>query len=488
MIRNRNLYAIDSGEDLIFAYYSRQLAKFLFGQSDPLMGRALRFTVNLIACVVILAIAGGGFYFLLGQRPAPEKREVTAKVYNVQVFDAEAQNLQEIIGAFGTARADREVVVPAQVAGEVKEIHPNLRVGLKVTASESTPLAEVDKRPYIERRDRAQKQIDQSDTEIAQLLREEQNNKRLLVKAQKDLRTIAEQYARVKKNKDRGAGSASEVTRALLEVRQYEQTILQLENASTLIPVRLEAARKRQDSQRADLKLAALDLENTIVRPPFDGTVSEVMVEKGQYVRTGDPLLRLTNTKLVEIPLPLALTDFLKVESELRSNRQPDVELALNETAPPQWRGRVVRAAPEADEGTRTAMIFVEVENLDQDATGDSSDTNPTPLRPGTFLHARISGPLLRQTIVIPRDAVVKGKSVFIAVDGVAKKRHVELGTTLQSLVVVEQGLTSGDRVLLTNLDVVRDGAKLTISDHVTINDELARKRTAAARLLPQGD
>ncbi|MFK7822232.1 MAG: efflux RND transporter periplasmic adaptor subunit [Planctomycetaceae bacterium] len=452
------------------------------------MGRAIRFAVNLAACAVILGVAIGGFLFLLKQRPAPEKREVTDKVYNVQVFDAEARNLQEIIGAFGTARADREVVVPAQVAGEIKDIHPNLRVGLKIKTTATQSLAEIDKRPYLERRNRAQKQIDQTDTEIAQLDRERQNNDRLLAKAKKDLRTIAEQYARVKKNKDRGAGSASEVTRALLEVRQYEQTILQLENASTLIPIRLEAAKKRQESQKADLKLAMLDVENTTVRPPFDGTVSEVMVEKGQYVRTGDPLLRLTNTKLVEIPLPLALTDFLKIERQLRDNQKPEVDLALNETAPPQWRGRVVRASPEADAGTRTAMVFVEVENVEVSEAGESSDTNPTPLRPGTFLHARISGPLLANTIVIPRDAVIKGESVFVAINGIAEQRKVELGTRLQSLVVVEQGLKSGDQVLLTNLDVVQDGAKLTISDHVMINDELAKKRTAAARLLPSGD
>lgn len=434
---------------------------------------------------MILGVAVAGFAYLSTQAPVPEKRQAGKRSYNVQVFDAESQNLQEIIGAFGTARADKEVIVPAQVSGEVVELHENLRVGLIISDFKTQVLAKIDERPYVERRDRAQKQIDENQTQISQLDRESKNNTRLLDQARKDLKTIDEQYQRVRRNRERGAGSASEVTRALLEVRQYEQTILQLENSAALIPVRLESLNRRAESLKTDLKLAELDVENTVVRAPFTGAVSEVMVEKGQYVRTGDALIRLTNTQLVEIALPLALSDFLKVERQLRSGETPEVELALSETAPPLWSGRVVRVAPEADEGTRTAMVFVEVKNTNLDASTKPSESDPIPLRPGTFLHARISGPRMSKAIVVPRDAVVKGKAVFVAKDGKVERREVQLGSTLQSLVVVEQGLESGDQVLLTNLDVVSDGVSMSISDHVKLSDEIGRQRTVAVRVLP---
>ena len=67
------------------------------------MSRWIRIGLNLVACVAILAIAVGGFVFLLGLRPEPEKRAVRETVYNVQVFDAKASNLQEIVTAFGTS-------------------------------------------------------------------------------------------------------------------------------------------------------------------------------------------------------------------------------------------------------------------------------------------------------------------------------------------------------------------------------------------------
>ena len=130
-------------------------------------------------------------------------------------------------------------------------------------------------------------------------------------------------------------------------------------------------------------------------------------------------------------------------------------------------------------------MVFVEVLNAAPPADGSQSATNPVPLRPGTFVHARIAGPTLPGAIAIPRDAISKG-SVFVAEEGLARKRKLELGTTLQSLVVVEQGLKSGDRVVLTNLDVVRDQVRLEVTDGVTTNDELGRQRTPGARLLPR--
>lgn len=442
-----------------------------------------RYLTHTIICIAILSGAVSGFIGLKNLRPKPEKREPQETLYNVQVFDAEPVNLREIVTGFGTVRADREVIVPAQVSGEIKKLRKDLHVGSRVTAEKTDVLAQIDSRPYKERRDRAKNQLRELDTELSRLAKERDNSKKMLDKSQRDLKTIQEQYERVKRNRARGAASPTEVTRALLEVRQYEQAVLELENAASLIPDRIEAAKRKQTSGQADLELAILDFENSTVVAPFAGSVSEVMVEEGQYVRVGDPLLRLTNTKLVEIPLPLPLTDFLKIERQLQAGEQPDVELAVNATDPAQWQGKVVRAAPEADASTRTVMVFVEVENVES-TTPPGEGTQLVPLRPGTFVHARIAGPKHTNSIAIPRDAIADN-AVFVAREGKAVRVPLDLGTRLQSLIVVEQGLEPGEKVVLTNLDVLRDGVKVGISDHVTLAEELARQRTIAARILP---
>lgn len=445
-----------------------------------------RTLINVIGGLVVLAGAIAGFAGLFAMRPEAQEREAVEQVYNVQVFDAGAFHLEEIVTGFGTARADREVIVAAQVAGEITGLHPNLRVGQKLSGATDEVLAQIDPRSYQQRVDRAVNQLSEAETEISRLQREKENNARLLAQARRDLVTIREQYDRVRKNKTLGAASATEVTRALLEVRQYEQTILTLENQGNLLPVQLEAARKRKASNETDIKLARLDLENARIEAPFAGVVSEVMVEKGQYVRSGDSLIRLTSNDLVEVPLPLPLADFLKVEKLLQSGVRPQVELAVNETASAQWTGQVVRVAPEVDSATRTAMVFVLVDNKSGLAASPQG-TRRVPLRPGTFVQARISGPKHHSTVVIPRDAAFGGK-VFVAKDDRVEERVVRFGETLQSLVIVEDGVAAGEQVVITNLDVLRPNVRISVRKHVTLSDELSKQRSLAVRLLPDSE
>ena len=73
-----------------------------------------------------------------------------------------------------------------------------------------------------------------------------------------------------------------------------------------------------------------------------------------------------------------------------------------------------------------------------------------------------------------------------MAKDGHAEQRIVRTGTRLQSLVLIEDGLEDGDRVVLTNLDVIRPGVRVDVQDSLTLTDELAKQRTTAVRVLPE--
>ena len=133
-------------------------------------------------------------------------------------------------------------------------------------------------------------------------------------------------------------------------------------------------------------------------------------------------------------------------------------------------------------------QVFVEVEN----------DRQHDPLLPGTFVHARIAGPVLQQAIAVPRDAVLGG-SLFVAdrselngTEGAetsestarASLREVRVTRTLQSLAVVSGDLRADDRVILTNLDVIQDGARVKVQSHRTLSDELEGQRVQSARQL----
>ena len=436
--------------------------------------------------MLLAAIIGtAGFKWMASLKPSLRQRDLVARTYNVEVFDVERADLIEVISGFGTAHADREVVLAAQVSGEVIGVHRHLEVGLVVRPpgdsttqvgssgyTEGDLLVRIDPSGYRERVEQARNRLDETSAEIALLVQQEKNNQRRLEKARADLETVRLDHDRVRNARKRGAASATEVTRSILELKKYEDTILQYETQTSVLPLQRAQAEQRLETQRADLRLAELDLEHTHVQPPFRGTISRLTVEKGQFVRPGDPLLRLMDRARIEIPVALALDDFFKLQARLEAGRPIPVELAETETAAPRWRGRVVRSSPQADPATRTVNVFVEVDNTGLEA----------PLLPGTFVQARIDGPVLERAIAIPRDAIVSGRAFVVNADRTAESREVDVDRTLQSLAVISAGLNEGDRVIVTNLDIISDRTVTRVGNtDDSISDQTAGTTTDSA-------
>ena len=462
----------------------------------------------------------GGFIFvrLASLKQEPPRRAVAERSYNVETFVVESTAVREIITGFGSAVADRRVTVSAEVSGLVAEIHPNLEVGVRVLPPQAVgggdvpsgiaprdELLKIDPSTYLRRIDALDRQIAQLKVQRDQLAIEQKNSERLLETQQTNLKTAQAELDSKRRVQSAGAGNASQVRAAELQVNQYEAEVVRLKNTIGLIPSRVEAAEAQIAAAEAEMESARLDVKRTTISPPFAGVLSEVSVEQGQFVRPGDKLLEITDLGRIEVPIALTQTQFALLEPLLRDGNKPIARLAENESAEPRWSGRITRVSPVADEQTRTIDVFVEVDNSEQD----------TPLLPGTFVHVRIVGPVTRETIAIPREVIQQGTvyvvrkrdggnsgedadptsngssdssistASTVSGDALYEARQVDIVVkrTVQAFAIIKSGLTAGDEVVMTNLDVVHEGALLTPQSKVTLVDELARQRTPALEL-----
>ncbi|QDU38051.1 Toluene efflux pump periplasmic linker protein TtgG precursor [Maioricimonas rarisocia] len=464
---------------------------------SPFLLRHWRGIVTPFLCAAALFIGFNVFYGLSGLKEEPPRETPAPKTFQVQVYRTESANLRKIISAFGTARSDRAVVVSAEVSGRITR-NQLLQEGVRVHAKEVEILpngqslqspgdvvVEIDPQTYRERLQQAHARIDEDEAELKRLKLDHANNQRLLAQQQANLKTAKDDYDRARRLLEQGAGRQSAVNLAELEVARYKEAILQIENEIALHQVRVEQVESRLTTHRSDLRLAEIELEKTRVAPPFTGQIDEVMVEEGQYVRIGDPLFTITNNDTVEVPVAISLSNAASLGSQIQDGRVPIARLAENEVATPRWSGVVRRIAPVADQQTRTVTVYVEVDNRDQ----------PTPLLPGSFVHARIDGQVLTDTLLIPRDALVSG-SVFVVrrdnsgstpsaeadelapeAEYTAVQQSVEVESTFQSFASISSGLKPGDAVVLTNLDVIETGALLRVRGIQTLEDELDRHK-----------
>lgn len=446
------------------------------------------FLLNLAYCTLALLIGCGGFAALASLREEPPKRDVETKVFNVEVFEVSQVNVQEIINGFGSVVAEREVVASAQLAGEVVSVSPRLKVGESVsgptffpndpereTGSSQTQgevLLSIDPEVYHARLTQADHAVEETLAEIQTLSQQEQNSARLLETSRRNYEVAKADFERMQKLFQQGTVTENQLELSQLEARRYERVLIESENQQSLFAPQRQQLQKRLDRLQAEKKLASIDVQRTEVRAPFSGVLTEVLVEKGQYVQPGTPLYRVTRIDAVEIAVPLHPLDFARVAELVLAGQQPTVELAENESASTRWTGRVVRILPEADTATRTIDVFVEVSN--EDAT--------VPLLPGSFVQARIAGPVLNDVMVIPRAAVMGNRDestrVFVERSGKAVEIPVEVSRRLEGQAFISSGLTPGDRVVMTNLDAISDGSPVAAQAVITAEESLKNSKT----------
>ena len=452
----------------------------------------------------------------------PPQTTPIERVFRVPIYVVREVDVQPLISTFGAARPDQEVTIAAEVSGRIIETS-RLKVGVAVQGpgvaatgpSNGTPtsastsaatdapaqapsaprpgdlLVQIDPDTYHQRWLQAQAMLAQDSAELERLRQEIKNAQTMLDQRRQSLVSATEQLKIQERLAQQGAGRETDLRRTELELQQYEAGVLQLETELALEDSRRQQILARQAAHEKDLELARLELDRSSVRAPFDGTISEVYVEQGQYLRVGEPLLKLTNTQRVEVALPLPVSRSGPVAELLAAGEQPRVQLAEHETADCRWVGRVTRMAPVADASTRTVDVFAEVDNSQL----------RDPLRPGTFVHAQIESSEMKHLVLIPRDAVIGG-AVFVAqpaatltagsgggasstgIGASAQRRPVQIAGFLQSFAIVSEGLAPGERIVLTNLDILKDGTRLTIVEERDVHSELQREKVPAFEVL----
>ena len=446
-----------------------------------------RLVVSEILIVVLLVAAYAAFKRLEAQKAEVEPKAIETARLNVDVFLAESLVVQELLTGFGTARADRDVVVAAQVSGEIVDFNPQLKVGQRAQAGQLIAVADqpsmrrdadlllkIDPRDLQQRADQAASAIDEGIAEIDRLKVQQANLVRQLENSRATLATLQEEYDRVLSAETKKAATRSDLNRALLEVQRYQDAVIQLENQVSSIPLQLLAAEQRLASSRAEQSRARNDLQRTEVYPPFDGVISDVFVQKGRYVRAGEQLVRLTDISRVEVPVSLGMDDFLQLQQILNGGQKPKVLLAENETADTRWSGYMVRVAPEADSLSRTIQVYVEVDNSPEQ----------TSLLPGTFTYAKIEGQIFSDVVLVPQEAIVDGAVFVVNEANVVRKQSIKTGRRFQSLVLVEEGLAAGERVVLTNLDIVEEGKEVIVQSTIGPRDETDALRSPTLRII----
>lgn len=233
---------------------------------------------------------------------------------------------------------------------------------------------------------------------------------------------------------------------SVAETQQAFERAEKLHREGLISPEEYERAVSAYDSAKAQQKASEIQLEFTELRAPFSGRIVRRYVDPAQQVSVNTPIYRLSDFDPLLCPIQIPERDLPRVQ--LNQKAWLSVEAAPGERFP----ARVLRISPIVEAETGTIKVTLEIRGAR--------------LRPGMFARVYVETETREDALVIPKAALSLesiGDTVYVAADGVASRREVELGFRQGDLVEIVSGVETGEQVVVVGQDGLSDGTPLQV-------------------------
>lgn len=192
--------------------------------------------------------------------------------------------------------------------------------------------------------------------------------------------------------------------------------------------------------------------QNFPIYATVSGTVTEKMVQEGDYVERGQPLFKIANLNSV-----WAMFDAYENQiSNLKEGQQ--IKITTNAYPDKEFSAKVSFIDPVLNTSTRTLMLRAELDNKNE------------LFKPGMFVKGKIDAPKTgnaESNISIPKSAVLwtgERSLVYVkpnATEPIFEMREVKLGSSLGENYQVLEGLSTGDEIVVNGTFTVDAAAQL---------------------------
>jgi RND family efflux transporter MFP subunit len=398
--------------------------------------RLLIFVISLAA----LLLASFAFIRSRTQPPAtgnaatPVETATPASPIEITSSAAITRKLQRSVEVVGTLAADEEVVVAAQVAGELSQL--NIDFGSYVGRDQV--IAVIDQRDAKLKVEQAEAALKQT---MARLGMKEGASFDPQQSAEVKVARAALDLAKIEFDRSTRLVENGDISRS-----EYDQKMISYNSAQARYQAALDAVNQQLalvEQQRSALALARKTVLDTLVRAPISGAVKEKSVSRGTYLPVNGKIVTLVKIN------PLRLRADIPAYAAASVRTGQIMNLKVESFPGRSFTGRVVRIGPSLNEQTRALTVEAEVANPRNE------------LRPGMFVTAQLIMAKEAPAVMIPQRAVVSTgdlAKVYVIENGRAVERTVKTGAVDGELIEIVEGVKDGEIVALDNHDKLQTG------------------------------
>jgi RND family efflux transporter MFP subunit len=248
-------------------------------------------------------------------------------------------------------------------------------------------------------------------------------------------------FARAQQLHERGLMSKVDFDTAETRLKVAEANYqAALDNARSL--------RAQLQDRRAAFELAQKKVADAVVRAPVSGSVSERLVQPGEFIRENTPVATIVQMN------PLKLKTAIQERHAGLIRPGQIVEFVVEAFPQRKFTGKVAYVSPAVDQATRTFPVEALVENPDRK------------LKPGFFAKGVAQTDLDQNVLAAPEAAIstLAGVStVYVVEDGKVRQQQVTLGTKQGELVEILSGLKGEETLAASNLNQLATGVSIQV-------------------------
>lgn len=211
---------------------------------------------------------------------------------------------------------------------------------------------------------------------------------------------------------------------------------------------------------KANLRISEVDLDQTLIRAPFDGVVltrnanvGDTITPFSQAVDTKGAVVTIADMDTLEVEVDVAETFFLSIRVG-----QP-VEIQLDAIPGLRFQGVVSLMVPTVDRAKASTVVKIRFVDPDPRILPEMSAK-------AAFLQRKVNDAERKPVLVVPVSAIAGSdgnEAVYVIEDGMARMREVDVGAKIGEQIEV-LGLEVGTRVIKRPPEELSDG-RMVIED-----------------------
>lgn len=227
----------------------------------------------------------------------------------------------------------------------------------------------------------------------------------------------------------------------------------------------IQSAQSKVKASLSEVELSQSNLAKTNLMAPSDGILAEIIIKPGDYITPQDVVAKFISDKGTNFEVDIPEKDVHKLAIG------QTVTINCDSYHGKEFMGTLTEIAPTVKERTRTSTIKVSVEN------------DEGKLRSGMFGRGVILLKELKDVMLVPNDSIVSlGENAFLVPvvspdyrtpgEGTILMRPCQLGEKLTDKTVIEQGLQTGEFVVIETQGQLSDGMKVKFLEAIedTVN------------------